>query len=440
MFSNGADQSLRHAHVRQRAHVGLRHLQPVVGGEGRAPSPSARRRRTGARRRRFDALGRRGRRHAALRVRRHRRRDLHLRHRPRPVARSAAVAPVGCRRPRRRGQHAGLDPLLSYGGDGGNAGNGSLAAYDLRRDHLLWQRSYGTGVDSFALTPNGRTIYLPTGELSSGNEWLVIDARTGDRTATIHGGRGPHNTVVSLDGAFAYLGGRTDRYLYVARTRDNRIVRRVGPLKPDVRPFTINGRRTLAFTTASAFLGFQMSDLTTGKVLYTVGVPGFRSRAVVFAQHAEPRDQPLARRARAVSRRRPKRLRPRLRRASRRASSSEARREHQAAASVHRQRVAVQQRLRKGRLGPARSQRSVRVRGRLGRRDRHAITTDRRLSPRASRDAKDARDRLARRPRRRDDLTLRRRLRALARAVAAAAAGARPSQHAVREAEVAAAG
>jgi len=165
---------------------------------------------------------------------------------------------------------------VSYGGDGGNAGNGSLAAYDLRGDHLLWQRSYGTGVDSFALTQNGRTIYLPTGELSSGNEWLVIDARTGTRTATIHGGRGPHNTVMSLDGAFVYLGGRTDRYLYVARTRDNRIVRRVGPLKPDVRPFTINGRRTLAFTTASAFLGFQMSDLTTGKVLYTVGVPGFR--------------------------------------------------------------------------------------------------------------------------------------------------------------------
>lgn len=165
---------------------------------------------------------------------------------------------------------------LSYGGDGGDAGNGSLAAYDLRTDRVLWKRSYGAGVDSFALTPNGRTIYLPTGELSPGDEWLVIDARTGDRTATIHGGRGPHNTIVSLDGAFAYLAGRTDRYLYVASTRSGRIVRRVGPLKFGLRPFTINGRHTLAFTTASSFLGFQMSDLTTGRVLYTVGVPGFR--------------------------------------------------------------------------------------------------------------------------------------------------------------------
>jgi DNA-binding beta-propeller fold protein YncE len=166
--------------------------------------------------------------------------------------------------------------FLSYGGDGGNAGNGSLAAYDLRGDRILWNRSYGTGVDSFALTPNGRMIYLPTGELSSGHEWLVIDARTGDRTATIHGGRGPHNTIVSLDGAFAYLGGRTDSHLYVVRTRDNRIVRRVGPLKPGLRPFTINGRHTLAFTTASRFLGFQVSSLVTGRLLYTVGVRGFR--------------------------------------------------------------------------------------------------------------------------------------------------------------------
>jgi DNA-binding beta-propeller fold protein YncE len=165
---------------------------------------------------------------------------------------------------------------LSYGGDGDGAGNGSLAAYDLRQDRVLWQRTYGTGIDSFAVAPNGRIIYLPTGELSTGNEWLVIDAQTGDRIAVIHGGRGPHNTVVSLDGAFAYLGGRTDDYLYVARTRDNRIVRRVGPLRPGIRPFTINGRHTLAFTTASYFLGFQMSDLTTGKLLYTVGVRGFR--------------------------------------------------------------------------------------------------------------------------------------------------------------------
>jgi DNA-binding beta-propeller fold protein YncE len=172
--------------------------------------------------------------------------------------------------------------FVSYGGDGGNNGNGSLLCYDLRSDRVLWTRSYGTGVDSFALSRDGGTIYLPTGELSRGDEWLVIDARTGDRIATIHGGRGPHNTVVGVSGKFVYLGGRIDKYLYVARTSDNRIVRRVGPLKQDVRPFTVNGRGTLAFTTASAFLGFQMSSLTTGKLLYTVGVRRFTFDPATF--------------------------------------------------------------------------------------------------------------------------------------------------------------
>jgi DNA-binding beta-propeller fold protein YncE len=38
-----------------------------------------------------------------------------------------------------------------------------------------------------------------------------------------------------------------------------------------VRPFTINGKKTLAFTTSTNTLGFQVLDLTSGKVLYTEG-------------------------------------------------------------------------------------------------------------------------------------------------------------------------
>jgi hypothetical protein len=49
-------------------------------------------------------------------------------------------------------------------------------------------------------------------------------------------------------------------------------VRRIGPLASGVRPFTVNGRETLAYTTATGFLGFQVSSLTTGRVLYTVNL------------------------------------------------------------------------------------------------------------------------------------------------------------------------
>jgi hypothetical protein len=98
---------------------------------------------------------------------------------------------------------------VSYGGDGGVNGTGSLLKFDLRRRKLVWIRAYRTGVDSMAITRDGRTIYMPTGELAPGGDWLVLDARTGHVRSRIHGGAGPHNTIVGLGGRNVYLGGRT---------------------------------------------------------------------------------------------------------------------------------------------------------------------------------------------------------------------------------------
>jgi DNA-binding beta-propeller fold protein YncE len=159
---------------------------------------------------------------------------------------------------------------VSFGGDGGPSGNGSMLAYDLVRDRVLWQRSYGAGIDSMAITPDGRTIYMPEGEQSAIPDWFAIRADTGQPTAVISAGAGPHNTIVSPDGAFAYLGSRNDPNLWVASTATNQIVKKIGPLRGGVRPFTVNGAQTLAFTTATGFLGFQVSSLETGRVLYTI--------------------------------------------------------------------------------------------------------------------------------------------------------------------------
>jgi DNA-binding beta-propeller fold protein YncE len=165
--------------------------------------------------------------------------------------------------------------FLSFGGDGGGEGNGSMLAYDLVRGRIRWQWSYRTGIDSMAVSRDGRRIFMPTGELSSGDEWRIISASTGRPLLTIHGGKGPHNTVAGLDGKRVYLGGRNSNYLVVVRASDGRVLTRVGPLRSGVRPFTVNGRQTLAFTTATGFLGFQVSSLESGNVLYTVPIKGF---------------------------------------------------------------------------------------------------------------------------------------------------------------------
>jgi DNA-binding beta-propeller fold protein YncE len=175
---------------------------------------------------------------------------------------------------------------ISYGGDGGGNGNGSVLAYDLLAGRVLWQRDYSTGIDSMAITPDGSRIYMPSGELNSGGQWLVLDGRDGHVITTIQGGSGPHNTVMSLNGRHVYLGGRNHEYLEVADTTTNRVVRNIGPLRSGVRPFTINGRETLAYTTATGFLGFQVSSIATGRVLYTESFPGFSWSSATFAPSA----------------------------------------------------------------------------------------------------------------------------------------------------------
>src|SRR5262249_47434606 len=132
--------------------------------------------------------------------------------------------------------------------------------------------------DSMSISPDGNTIYMPTGESASGGIWKVIDANSGNVTTSIDsGGIGPHNTVVGPDGARVYLGPRYTKYLLVASTRTNQVIRKIGPVGGvgGIRPFTINGAQNLAFITLSGLLGFQVGDISTGSILYTVPVRGF---------------------------------------------------------------------------------------------------------------------------------------------------------------------
>lgn len=166
--------------------------------------------------------------------------------------------------------------FLSVGGNGGDRGNGSLVAVDLLTNRVVWRRDYSTGTDGLAVLPDGSRLYVPVGEHTMDDRWRVVDAHTGRVVTDIHAGPGPHNTVIPPDGRHAYLGPRNSHYLFVADTRTNRIVRRVGPFLPGVRPFTIDGAQRLVYTTATGVLGFQVGDLRTGRVLYTVPVRGFR--------------------------------------------------------------------------------------------------------------------------------------------------------------------
>lgn len=166
---------------------------------------------------------------------------------------------------------------ISYGGDGGSRGNGSMLQFSLLRDSIGWNRHYSHGIDSHAITPDGTTIYMPSGELAGDGRWYIINAADGTETGSFIStpGLGPHNTIVSADGKNVYMGDRNineggNDYFYVASTSGTKVTKRVGPLLAGVRPFTINGTETIAYVTASNFLGFQVCDLRSNQVLYIV--------------------------------------------------------------------------------------------------------------------------------------------------------------------------
>jgi DNA-binding beta-propeller fold protein YncE len=168
---------------------------------------------------------------------------------------------------------------VSYGGF--PTGIGHLLEFSLYRHKVMYDRGYRFGIDSFDISRDGPLIFMPTGENTSGNAWHVLAASTGRVVGAIAAGTAPHDTVVGASGQHVFLGGASDRYLYEADThRPWKVIRKIGPLMPagvaGIRPFTIDAQDTLAFTTANRYLGFQVSDVAAGRVLYTVPVPGFR--------------------------------------------------------------------------------------------------------------------------------------------------------------------
>jgi DNA-binding beta-propeller fold protein YncE len=152
-----------------------------------------------------------------------------------------------------------------------------VAAFDLVTEKPLWNRMYPGGSDRLAISPDGRLLYVPSFE---GPTWHVLDGATGDIVSTITTDSGAHNTVYGPSGRRVYLAGLKSTTLVVADATSHSIVSRVGPFGEVIRPFTINAAETRAFVNVNDLLGFEVGDLTTGRVLHRVEVQGYQKGPV----------------------------------------------------------------------------------------------------------------------------------------------------------------
>jgi DNA-binding beta-propeller fold protein YncE len=148
-----------------------------------------------------------------------------------------------------------------------------VTCLDVLTDKIVWEKSYEGGCDRMALSPDGKTMYLPSLEK---DHWHVVDALSGEIIKRIDIQAGAHNTLYGPDGTRVYLAGLKSPMLRVADTATHTITKEVGPFGSAIRPFTINGRQTLVFVNVNGLLGFEVGDLVKGKKLHRVEVQGFK--------------------------------------------------------------------------------------------------------------------------------------------------------------------
>ena len=159
----------------------------------------------------------------------------------------------------------------------------SLQRFDLTTDKLVWEKQFEGGCDRMSISPDGKTMYLPSFEKDF---WNVVDCATGTIIKKIQVHKRAHNTIYAPSGQFVYLDDLASPWLYVADPKTHTLVDKIGPFANNVRPFTINGKENLVFVTVDSLLGFEVADLKTGKKLAHVEVQGWNPGPV--RRHGNP--------------------------------------------------------------------------------------------------------------------------------------------------------
>ncbi len=147
-----------------------------------------------------------------------------------------------------------------------------LQRIDLITGKLIWEKAIPDGCDRLSISPDGKTMYLPSLEKQF---WNVIDCESGAIIKRLDGFNASHNTIYALSGKHAYLADIKNTMVKVADTKTNTVTAEIGPFVNFVRPFTINAKETRILVNCNDLLGFEVGDIATGKRIAHKEVEGW---------------------------------------------------------------------------------------------------------------------------------------------------------------------
>lgn len=149
--------------------------------------------------------------------------------------------------------------------------NRRVGCFDLQKEKIVWEQTYAAGCDRSSITQDGKKIYVPTGWWYSGADsgFLVVNAENGELIKRINVGPQAHNSIVSLDGRFVYLG--TTTMLTVFDTTNERVIRQIKDVgERGIFPYTMDSRNRIGYVCLGNHVGFDVVNLQTGDVLHRV--------------------------------------------------------------------------------------------------------------------------------------------------------------------------
>jgi DNA-binding beta-propeller fold protein YncE len=153
----------------------------------------------------------------------------------------------------------------------------TLQRIDITSEKVVWEIPFEGGCDRMSISPDGKTMYLPSLEKDF---WNVVDCASGEIKSKIQVFTRAHNTIIGMSGTKAYLADIGTPFLNIADTKTHTLVSKVGPFGGGIRPFTVNSDESLVFVNVNELLGFEVGDLKTGEKLARVTVEGWEKGPV----------------------------------------------------------------------------------------------------------------------------------------------------------------
>jgi DNA-binding beta-propeller fold protein YncE len=150
---------------------------------------------------------------------------------------------------------------------------GHLIAVDLATDKVVWSKAYepGTCCERGQVTPDGLTLEVGS---NLQNFHRVIDARTGEVKGIIPTpeSNNNHNMSMTPDGKIVF-NAPNGTTLTVASMETMKPIKTI-TFSDHIRPMVINSDGSRVYANLNNLLGFEIADVSAGKVIKRVEAPG----------------------------------------------------------------------------------------------------------------------------------------------------------------------